>query len=322
MNPVSHRVGIVTINYRSPTDTVSFAYHTRFWAGRDVPMVIVNNSAGFNDNKTLASGCNAVVGGTGSVSSPRVVLDAGGNIGCARANNLGARFLARHFDVDFILFANTDVQVEDGRVLEHLVAPMLARPDIGMTGPDLTGPDGRPQNPVNYVSLWRKYVARSLCGPLLAMPAAAGWFSGQAPHAKAGPCHRLSASFLLVRASAFAKAGGFDEHTFLFGEEQILTARMAEAGFQAWYEPSAPVFHETAVITRAHLSSAAIQRMEFENELYFHEHYRQAGHAELAAARSAFEAYLRVEYPLLCRLSRVDCDTTFSLAISPEARAA
>jgi GT2 family glycosyltransferase len=66
------------------------------------------------------------------------VLDAGGNLGFARANNLGIR----HTFGELILLLNPDTIVPPGAI-DTLVALLDARPDAAAVGPRLVDGDGR-----------------------------------------------------------------------------------------------------------------------------------------------------------------------------------
>lgn len=43
--------------------------------------------------------------------------------------------------------------------------------------------------------------------------------------------------------------GGFDEHTFLYAEEPILTERFREKGYKIWYTNEVKIIHEQGVST-------------------------------------------------------------------------
>ena len=54
------------------------------------------------------------------------------NVGYAKGNNAGARFLLKNFqDTDFLLFSNDDIILEDQNVLITLCETLTSYPDIG-----------------------------------------------------------------------------------------------------------------------------------------------------------------------------------------------
>nr|MDT0526558.1 glycosyltransferase family 2 protein [Streptomyces sp. DSM 41633] len=54
----------------------------------------------------------------------------------------------------------------------------------------------------------------------------------------------LSGSCLLMRRAAFDAVGGFDERYFMYMEDVDLGDRIAQAGWQNVYVPSAEVLHD------------------------------------------------------------------------------
>jgi GT2 family glycosyltransferase len=56
-------------------------------------------------------------------------------------------------------------------------------------------------------------------------------------------------AFLLVRRQAFREAGGFDPAQWMYAEDLDLGWRAARAGWETWFEPSAPVRHHGAAAT-------------------------------------------------------------------------
>src|SRR6267142_1642549 len=85
---------------------------------------------------------NASTDGTASAIRTRWnrirVIDAGANVGFARANNLG---IQQTFG-DLVLLLNPDTSVPAG-ALDRLVAALEARPDAAIVGPRLVNADGR-----------------------------------------------------------------------------------------------------------------------------------------------------------------------------------
>src|SRR5258705_11591895 len=85
---------------------------------------------------------NASTDGTASAIRSRWhgvrVIDAGANLGFARANNVG---IQQTFG-SLILLLNPDTSVPAGS-LDTLVAALEARPDAAVAGPRLVDPDGR-----------------------------------------------------------------------------------------------------------------------------------------------------------------------------------
>ena len=180
------------------------------------------------------------------------------NAGFGRAVNAAAR----QADGEFLLVLNPDTVVEPGAVAE-LVAFLRHRPQAGICGPKVTGPDGG----------FRHDCRRGFPTPMNAF----GYFSGLDrvfPYSRRlGGYHRrwlsadlevttdcVSGSCLLLRRSAFQSVGGFDEDYFLFGEDIDLCWKLRQAGHEIWFVPAARVIHAKGASMRL---APATARREF-----------------------------------------------------------
>ncbi len=177
-----------------------------------------------------------------------IVLHVAENVGYARANNYGVRYLLKHFpETDAFLFSNEDVRFKSPNVLETLLEKLKSLPDAGAIGPDVRDMKGEPQGPAfNYQSVWYTIV-KNICEPLFGRGFIKTSFaSGKTPEElerKSGPACVLCGCFFMVDAAAFLKAGMFDERTFLYWEEEILSRRFEAIGKRLYYEDSVQVQH-------------------------------------------------------------------------------
>ena len=177
-----------------------------------------------------------------------IVLHVEENLGYARANNYGVRYLLKHFpDTDVFLFSNEDVRFKSPNVLETLLAKLKSQPDAGAIGPDVRDMKGNPQGPAfNYQTIWFMIV-NNICEPFLGRGfIKISFASGKTQEElerKSGPACVLSGCFLMVDAKAFLEAGMFDERTFLYWEEEILSRRMEAIGKCFYYEDSVQIEH-------------------------------------------------------------------------------
>ena len=164
------------------------------------------------------------------------ILERTDNIGFAAANNLAAR-RARG---DFLLLLNADAWLEDG-ALSRLRKRLDADPRIALVAPTLRYPDGRLQ------FVWSP--ARGVLGEAIQVVRnrfeKRRWAHGSLARALARVAGRpwFTAACVLVRASAFAEVGGFDERFFMYFEDVDLCVRLESAGWRLAQEPTALVRH-------------------------------------------------------------------------------
>ncbi len=155
------------------------------------------------------------------------------NAGYARANNQGLAISTG----EYVLYLNSDTVVPTG-ALARLVQFTRDHDSAGACGPRLTRFDGRAQpfafggDPTPGYLLARGAARLLLHKPLhdweTRDPKQVDWVSGAS---------------LLVRRAALDRIGGFDEHYFMYFEDNDLCMRLRTGGWQVWYDPEVAVTH-------------------------------------------------------------------------------
>ncbi len=177
-----------------------------------------------------------------------IVLHVEENLGYARANNFGVRYLLKYFPkTDTFLFSNEDVRFKSPNVLETLLAKLKSLPETGAIGPEISDMNGHIQGHC-YVkpNVWH-YIFSNIFEPLFGaglVNSCLGSPKNSAYHEdKSGYVYSLNGCFFIVKAKDFLEAGMFDERTLLYWEENILASRMAAIGKRQYCESSVQVQH-------------------------------------------------------------------------------
>jgi GT2 family glycosyltransferase len=163
------------------------------------------------------------------------LVRAGGNLGFARANNIG---FERAAGSEWVALLNPDAFAEPAW-LEKLVAASLHRPDCASIGSRLLRADDEAIldgiGDVYHLSglHWREGHGRRQTDRALV---AKEIFS---------PC----AAAALYRLSAVREAGGFDEDYFCYSEDVDLGFRLRLLGYRSWYAPDSVAHHVGSVTT-------------------------------------------------------------------------
>jgi N-acetylglucosaminyl-diphospho-decaprenol L-rhamnosyltransferase len=166
------------------------------------------------------------------------VIAAGGNLGFAKANNIGIG--ATHSE--YVLLLNPDTLVPSGAI-DALVARLDADPSIAAIGPRLVDGEGRAE--LSFGDMYspgseaRRKLALLLDARRLGL--VRRWIEG-ATRAPREP-DWLTGACLLVRRSAGDAAGWFDERYFLYAEDVDFCAALRAGGGRLVFTPEVEVVH-------------------------------------------------------------------------------
>lgn len=205
------------------------------------------------------------------------------NVGFARANNQGIQVSIS----EYVLLLNSDTVVHPGAV-DVLIDFMEAHPQAGACGPRLLNGDGSLQPSVHPMltparEFWRLLFLDQVWPK--ATYRQASW-DVTTPR----PVEVIKGACLLVRRSALDQIGLLDESYFMYTEEVDLCYRLAQAGWELWYVP-------TAVVTHFGGASSRQVHDEMYLELYRSKvrFYRKFGGRQRA---NRFKLYLVIAYGL------------------------
>jgi N-acetylglucosaminyl-diphospho-decaprenol L-rhamnosyltransferase len=172
------------------------------------------------------------------------VIEAERNLGFGGAVNA----VAEQTQSEWLACANADVALEPGALQALLAAGNQQR--VGCVAPRLVLPDGSTQHSV-YALPTVPFTLAFNVGLQRLSPALGDrlclegyWDPGrprQVPWA--------IGAFLLLRRSAFASVGGFDERQWMYAEDLDLGWRLRDARWITQYEPGARVLHTSGAAT-------------------------------------------------------------------------
>lgn len=156
------------------------------------------------------------------------LVEAGGNVGFAKGNNLGVRQSCG----ELVLLLNPDTLVPAGAV-DALVALLDRRPDVAVVGPRLVDGQGRAElsfggmiSPLG--ELRQKLRARGNVERLTSRERRVDWVSG---------------ACLLVRRADAEAVGLLDERYFMYTEDVDFCAAIRARGRMVLFTPAAQVVH-------------------------------------------------------------------------------
>ena len=166
------------------------------------------------------------------------VIDAGANLGFARANNLGIQ----QTHGGLILLLNPDTIVPAGAI-DRLIAALDARSDAAIAGPRLVNADGRAELSFGamlspFAELRQKVLVRGGERGLVAVPTYVEGLTRQPRDVD-----WVSGACMLVRRADAEAAGLMDERFFMYVEDVDFCAAVRARGRKVLFAPAAEVLH-------------------------------------------------------------------------------
>jgi len=214
---------------------------------------------------------NASADGTAAIvraARPDVrVIEAGGNLGFARANNVGIGATAS----DLVLLLNPDTVPEPG-ALDALVAVLDAHAGVAVAGPRIVDRAGRAE--LSFGPMIGPFA--ELRQKFLTLGHDRGWpfVSAQVERWARQPGFPdwVSGACLLIRRASLERAGLLDERYFLYTEDVDLCAAVRAQGGVIRFSPEAQVVHVRGA-SRATAGSAAEQAYRRSQLAFYLKHH-------------------------------------------------
>lgn len=221
----------------------------------------------------------------------------GANLGYAKGNNLGIKIAKSVWDDLYYIVSNNDLVFEkkiDLSLIEDVFKNNLS---VGVIGPSIITPLGEMQSPRRWQSASHRLIFNYWIG------AFGGLFGFETrkrlldkyandtiQNADSGLFAWVSGCFMFIRAEAFEKAGMFDESTFLYAEEMMLSKRMQKVGYYVYYFKDLEVIHNHAATTKKSISQLKMTEIDFYANYHFYKNYTSTPSVILFLAMLSFKA--------------------------------
>jgi GT2 family glycosyltransferase len=166
------------------------------------------------------------------------VIDAGGNVGFSRANNLAVRATSS----DYVLFLNPDTVVRSGAI-STLVNAVETDSSIAIAGPRMVDVDGMPE--ISWgpaISPWGEFRQKRLMnGYARRLPRLVDYVTALSRRDR--DVEWISGACLLARRRDLEAVGLFDERYFMYTEDVDLCIGVRDRGRRVRYVADAEVVH-------------------------------------------------------------------------------
>jgi len=211
------------------------------------------------------------------------LVSSGENGGYAKGNNLGAKTAKEIFNDDYYIFSNNDLKFNKQFLLQVFLDPFGEDNRIAAVGPKMIGLDGWKQNPLVELT-WKQSLFSNFTKLLLPKH-----IKKQPKEASKGPCRAVSGAFMCVDSKKFWECGGFDENTFLFMEEMILSSRYSKKEYYMYFNNDVEVIHEHGDTVKSTIGIINALRTEYDSRYYYAKTYYHVAALWLALSKIHFE---------------------------------
>lgn len=225
-NPTTLAIVIVSYNVRDDLDAC-----LRSVVGQTAPLAT-----------TVVVVDNASTDGTVAMVRERwpgvQVVEAGGNVGFARANNLGIRATAS----EYVLLLNPDTIARPGAIAT-LVHALETQLDAAAAGPRLVDADGVPELSFGWtMSPWGE-LRQKVVGELYRRRVRTVVARVERLTRTAGAREWVSGACLAARRVDLEAVGLLDERYFMYAEDVDLCLRLRQRGRAVLFVPDAEIVH-------------------------------------------------------------------------------
>jgi len=222
------RLSIIIVTYNSRTHVdACLGSLARHMAAVDHEVLVVDNASSDGTAAYVRERWPAVR-----------VIEAGGNLGFARANNIGFRRTIG----ELVLLLNPDTSVPTGAI-DGLVASLDARPDAAIAGPRLVDGAGRAElsfgSMISPIAELRQKVL--VAGNDRHVPIVSGYVDGLTRQAR--EVDWVSGACLLVRRADADAVGLMDERYFIYAEDVDFCAAVRARGPKVIFTPGVEIVH-------------------------------------------------------------------------------
>lgn len=218
------------------------------------------------------------------------------NLGYAKGNNLGIHIAKSIWNDPYYIVSNNDLVFKEAIDLSIVDRIFRENTSIGVIGPSIVTPNGELQSPRRWQSAAQRLIFNywlSAFGGIFGKETRKKIWDKYAndtiKEAPSGMFAWVSGCFMIIRAAAFHDAGMFDENTFLYAEEMILSKRMEAAGYRIYYCKELEVIHNHAQTTKKALAAFRMVEIDFYANLYFYKYYANTSGVILFCAEISFK---------------------------------
>ncbi len=213
------------------------------------------------------------------------------NLGYAKGNNVGIAFSEKEWADSYILISNNDIEFCGKISLDDLRRVLEEDDRIAAVGPHIEDTKGNLQGPYQAETAWNSLVAR----PVRVL---AELVFGRKEQQKgaiqvsypSGEYYWISGCFFLGVREKLKQVGNFDEKTFLYGEEMILSERLKTRGYAMYYVDDIRLVHRGSETIARSFKDFEAEEALYKSLYYYYKNYRNTSIFILLLSKMSFSA--------------------------------
>ncbi|SFV03129.1 glycosyltransferase family 2 protein [Butyrivibrio sp. INlla21] len=236
------KLGLVVLNYNDSETTVSFLNQIQKYGIIEKIVVVDNHSS--DDSFTRLK----------ELDNDKIdVIQTNENRGYAAGNNYGVKYLTKEYAPKCIIISNPDVFFEES-VIETMLGYLEKLPGAAAVTCKMNCLSG-----IKLPIAWKlpkykdclvqdSYIFKKVFGDPLE-------YKEDRLKSEISLVDVLPGSMFMTKTEAFDKVGGFDEHTFLYYEENILAYKFQKAGYKSYLINNCSYDHKHSVSIDKNIAS-------------------------------------------------------------------
>lgn len=284
------KLALVVLNYNDADNTLKILGNVADYSVFD-KVIVVDNASNDDSKIRLKSFCEK--------RDKIFFVENQENKGYGAGNNVGI-FVAKKLGMDLALIANPDTDFEE-RVIKVVKSVMVKNYNISICAPLVETNDvyGSRENVLKGASCWpMRDFMHSLVenGPICRrLFTKALHYDRNFYNAKIRKVGAVLGALLMVRVKDFLRVGGYDENMFLYGEEDLLSKKMADIGKKTVVVTGYKYKHiHSASIKKSLKSLYSRQKIREESTMYFYKNYLKINLLQQIFAK-VFFVFVRLE---------------------------
>ena len=281
------KTGIVILNYNDYESTKKMIDKIKNYKSLNHIVIVDNNSSDDSYEKLQKLKTDNIY-----------VIKTDENKGYAYGNNYGIRYLTKNYKIDNIIISNPDIIVEE-KVIKELIKDLKENKDISIIAP-LIKQNGEEANGwriptfkdellsnINYVHRWAR---KKMFYPKT--------------DDKLQKVEVVSGCFFMIRKSDFEQIGYFDEGTFLYYEENIISYKLKGLNKNVYVDNELSVIHNESVSVDKSINSIKKYKILKTSQKYFQKKYIKANIFKIFILRMFYYISLFIAY-IIYLISRI-----------------